>query len=146
MSDRMFFRLFTKASDTAARLIQPALTRVALRQAHDIQLERQRRALATTVDFVEKNMPHLEPATSGRSELISAAFKRANLSDDRLVCEFGVFEGQSINQIASLTSKTVFGFDSFQGLPEQWGTVEKGTFRVTKLPTVEKNVELIQGW
>jgi hypothetical protein len=37
------------------------------------------------------------------------------------VCEFGVFEGASINHIAArIPHRTVFGFDSFEGLPERW--------------------------
>src|SRR5437867_4183021 len=112
MSDQTLLRLLSRGADAAARLVQPILTRVVLRQATDIQLERQRRALASTVDFVEKHMPHVKPATSGRAELLSFAVKRADLSGDRLALEFGVFEGQSINEIARLTSQTVFGFDS----------------------------------
>lgn len=40
-----------------------------------------------------------------------------------LVCEFGVFHGKSIRIIASLAgpNTNVDGFDTFEGLPEDWG-------------------------
>jgi len=62
--------------------------------------------------------------------------------------EFGVFSGRSINWIASHNpDKTVYGFDSFEGLPEDWMLHFKAkVFAVNSLPPVEKNVKLIKGW
>ena len=65
--------------------------------------------------------------------------------------EFGVFEGKSINYLASLNKKVTFhGFDSFEGLPEQWfmghKVIEKGHFAVSELPRVVPNVVLHEGW
>ena len=65
--------------------------------------------------------------------------------------EFGVFEGKSINYLASLNKKVTFhGFDSFEGLPEQWfmghKVIEKGHFAVSELPKVVPNVVLHEGW
>lgn len=34
--------------------------------------------------------------------------------------EFGVFRGRSLQRISSLTNNIVYGFDSFEGLPESW--------------------------
>lgn len=34
--------------------------------------------------------------------------------------EFGVFRGRSIQKISSLTNEIVYGFDSFEGLHEDW--------------------------
>ena len=39
---------------------------------------------------------------------------------DGLWLEFGVYRGRSICNFASYTEKTVYGFDSFEGLPEFW--------------------------
>ena len=46
------------------------------------------------------------------------------------------------------TNNKVYGFDSFEGLPEKWRNgFEKGTFnRNGNLPKVNNNVELIKGW
>ena len=41
----------------------------------------------------------------------------------------------------------IHGFDSFEGLPEDWRTgFPKGTFRMDALPEVRPNVELHKGW
>src|SRR5215813_11465964 len=121
--------LLTRGLEAAASMVRPLHTRVLLREATDIPLERQRRALASTVDFVEKHMPYVK-ASSSRFELLGEALKKADLSGDRLICEFGVYKGKTVNHIASLTSKTVFGFDSFEGLPEDWKALgaKKGCF------------------
>ena len=65
--------------------------------------------------------------------------------------EFGVWEGKSINYMAKKRPDiTFYGFDSFEGLPEDWNMgnkVEgKGHFKVDKIPEVEKNVILVEGW
>jgi len=63
-----------------------------------------------------------------------------------LYMEFGVFSGTTINHIAAHVSSTVHGFDSFKGLPEQWGSVPAGKFtRHGDLPEVRENVELHVG-
>ena len=67
---------------------------------------------------------------------------------DTLWLEFGVGGGRSINYISQFTNNIVYGFDSFEGLPEKWRDgYEKGFFnRDGKLPEVNNNVELIKGW
>ena len=64
--------------------------------------------------------------------------------------EFGVYKGDSLNKLASISPKTEWtGFDSFEGLQEDWpGTAfTKDFFSVEgKLPKVGKNVELVKGW
>lgn len=66
---------------------------------------------------------------------------------DGLVVEFGVFSGLSINRIAQHKSGPVYGFDSFQGLPEAWREgFGRGHFARPDLPPVASNVELVVGW
>ncbi len=62
--------------------------------------------------------------------------------------EFGVYKGNSINYISKFTSDKVYGFDSFEGLPEKWKRgFEKGVFSLNgDLPKVNNNVVLIKGW
>jgi len=70
--------------------------------------------------------------------------------------EFGVYVGHSINYLANLVpARTFHGFDSFQGLPEEWvrdkdqkngGTHRKGHFALRDLPKVRDNVSLYKGW
>lgn len=73
---------------------------------------------------------------------------------DGLILEFGVFKGTSTNFFSNILNKnndnrTYFGFDSFEGLSEDWsGThMAKGTFdQGGKLPKVNENVQLVKGW
>ncbi|MGY1706321.1 class I SAM-dependent methyltransferase [Geodermatophilus sp. SYSU D00697] len=64
-----------------------------------------------------------------------------------LALEFGVFEGRSLEVIAQHRARRrVFGFDSFQGLPEDYRPhVRAGAFAVSELPDVE-GAELVVGW
>lgn len=65
-----------------------------------------------------------------------------------MVLEFGVFSGTSINRIASqMPGRRVYGFDSFEGLPEAWRPgFAQGAFKRADLPSVVDNVELVIGW
>jgi hypothetical protein len=62
--------------------------------------------------------------------------------------EFGVASGDTINYISKFTNEKVYGFDSFEGLPEYWRDgFDKGTFnRDGVFPKVNNNVVLIKGW
>lgn len=63
------------------------------------------------------------------------------------VLEFGVASGHSIRHLAKLFhDRKIYGFDSFQGIPEPWWTRPKGAFAVTGPPQVDApNVELVEG-
>ncbi len=62
--------------------------------------------------------------------------------------EFGVYRGKTLQQISKFTSNIVYGFDSFEGLPEKWRDgFDKGFFDQNgELPIVNSNVKLIKGW
>jgi hypothetical protein len=65
-----------------------------------------------------------------------------------LVLEFGVATGRTLNQFGHwLPHKTVYGFDGFDGLPEDWTSrMRKGFFARDRLPRVRDNCKLIVGW
>jgi tetratricopeptide (TPR) repeat protein len=64
-----------------------------------------------------------------------------------LILEFGVRHGTSIRQLASLTSQPIYGFDSFEGLPEDWHQESKEVYSTRgKIPKVPAHVTLIPGW
>lgn len=64
-----------------------------------------------------------------------------------LVMEFGVRFGGSIRQIAALVDQDVHGFDSFEGLPEEWHSKDKGSYTTQgEIPPVPDNVTLHAGW
>ena len=68
--------------------------------------------------------------------------------ENDLWLEFGVYCGDTINYFSRFTDETVYGFDSFEGLPETWRRgFKKGVFdRKGELPEVNKNVILVKGW
>ena len=63
-------------------------------------------------------------------------------------CEFGVFSGSSINFCAERRPDIRFdGFDSFEGLPEEWSGYAAFDFdRKGNIPKVRDNVTLHIGW
>jgi predicted O-methyltransferase YrrM len=63
------------------------------------------------------------------------------------ILEFGVYRGHSINKIADARpNDTVYGFDSFNGLPEKFMDFPARTLDSNGIcPTVLPNVKLIQG-
>ncbi|MFT4013358.1 MAG: class I SAM-dependent methyltransferase [Paracoccus sp. (in: a-proteobacteria)] len=66
-----------------------------------------------------------------------------------LPLEFGVFSGRTVNLIADAVGPDVivYGFDSFEGLPEAWRSdFREGHFARPDLPEVRANVRLIKGW
>ena len=86
-----------------------------------------------------------------RKYCISKALKNSD-NKDNLFFEFGVYTGGSINLFAKLLSRhglEIYGFDSFEGLEEDWVTHEfnpTGTFTLNKkTPKVLKNVKIIKG-
>ncbi len=102
--------------------------------------------LAAAIDsaiFVSQNMAGAAKFVSG-GDLLDEAMRRRLI--DGLILEFGVFSGRTINRLAAQADQTIFGFDSFEGLPEDWRPdVGKGSFRAG-LPPVASNVELVVGW
>ena len=81
-----------------------------------------------------------------RSALLNFAIDRVRV--EGLWLEFGVYKGKSLRKIAEKTRQTVFGFDSFEGLPEDWILkYRKGDFSLKgRLPEdMPKNVNLVKG-
>lgn len=78
----------------------------------------------------------------------------AALGTDGLIAEFGVWRGHGVNLFARQLARskvTIWGFDSFEGLEEDWTGhtrgVEKGRYSLEGvLPQVKGNVQLIKGW
>jgi hypothetical protein len=73
---------------------------------------------------------------------------KLNHKPNTLWLEFGVANGRTINYISRFTQDIVYGFDSFEGLPEKWRDgFDKGAFNQNgNMPQVNYNVQLIKGW
>lgn len=64
---------------------------------------------------------------------------------EKVALEFGVFSGQSISVIRSSYSGSIFGFDSFDGLPEFWREgYDVGHFKAEHIPKID-GVEMVVG-
>lgn len=115
-------------------------------EAQNIELERQRRALSTTVDLIESSLGKARSLYS-REDVLRFALAEVDRTCHALYLEFGVYKGATINLIASVTQAAVHGFDSFEGLPEYWrDAYDKGMFQIPALPPVSRNVTLHKGW
>ncbi|WP_372570950.1 class I SAM-dependent methyltransferase [Ruegeria jejuensis] len=105
------------------------------------------RAAARSAEFIEEQ---------GATSLIFPRKQRlwpwlaTQIPDTGLMMECGVWKGRSINAMARFHSnRTLYGFDSFEGLSESWVGVDlgAGAFDLKgQLPEVESNVVLTKGW
>ncbi len=101
--------------------------------------------------FVEKHLKKSAPLISD-AEILKFASDRVTLKG--LFVELGVRTGKTINFIAALNPRQiVYGFDSFEGLPETWIREDAlvpvgagGLKNPNELPSVLNNVKLIKGW
>jgi len=110
--------------------------------------ERARRALAASVDYIDRHMPDALGFDT-QKELIDHALTQAPATGHYL--EFGVFSGGTIRYIAKRlpVGARIHGFDSFEGLPEAWGGFNLGQRAFSqegRLPRVPDNVALHKGW
>ena len=65
--------------------------------AFDIELNLRMRALDSTCEYIEKNMIDI-PLFNNKQDALDYALDK--ISFKGLICEFGVWEGKSINHIA----------------------------------------------
>ncbi|QHS59712.1 class I SAM-dependent methyltransferase [Chitinophaga agri] len=114
--------------------------------ARDISFARSVKSLSTTADYIDEHMWDV-PSVDHHLLVHDTAISHIQIANG-LILEFGVFSGSTINHIAThLPDTSIFGFDSFEGLPEFWRDgFSKGHFALNQLPTVAPNVTLVKGW
>jgi predicted O-methyltransferase YrrM len=136
--------------DAARRLLDRSLVPLLRYLSHHVETTTpvtlaQRRAVESSVEYAEAKMANAL-MFKRRIELWDYALSRVCVTGT--CAEFGVFQGNSINYFAQKLP-TLYGFDSFEGLKEDWTgySLPKGHFSLKgKLPKVRKNVHLIKGW
>jgi hypothetical protein len=107
------------------------------------------RSTESSADYVSN---HLQRALLFPEKQRLWTYAAGKATSPGIWAEFGVFSGFSINHFAKLISnqeKVIFGFDSFEGLKEDWfGTdAPQGMFHLGgRLPQVLPNVRLVPGW
>lgn len=103
------------------------------------------RARLDAWQYIRSACSPLPPVVGSPIQTFRIGFEAAAV--DGLVLEFGVRFGVSIRQIAALAQQAVHGFDSFQGLPEDWHRESRGSYTTDGvLPEVPENVALHAGW
>ena len=104
----------------------------------DLQIE----AKKDTLEYIRKTMidaPYFEKHPKLVKFVVGEAKKPG------LYMEFGVGRGKSIRWIGAEADCTVYGFDSFDGIPEYWNGNPVGAFAQKKLPKVPANVKFQVG-
>ncbi|MDX3657939.1 class I SAM-dependent methyltransferase [Streptomyces sp. ID05-26A] len=115
-----------------------------VRARRDIVFAADREASLQSAQFVHKNMPRV-PHFGSPHETLEFALTQA--PEDGMALEFGVYTGGTLKIIANAREGSgVYGFDSFEGLPENWRNgFPAGTFTMDGLPDVP-GAELVAGW
>lgn len=102
------------------------------------------RAADTSAAFIEENMPTARMLDSRHENIVLAA---ADAPTEGMILEFGVGSGESLRWLeGAFPDRRIVGFDSFEGLPEDWRTgFEAGAFADANPPGLA-GAELRIGW
>lgn len=113
------------------------------RSRRDLLAAGDRAAAASSERFAREAMP-TAPTFGDPIATLEHALSLAPA--EGMALEFGVATGRTLTVIAAARgNKQVFGFDSFEGLPEDWRTnIPAGTFKIDSLPDVP-GAELVVG-
>lgn len=150
----------SKVSDSivgqlTARLQELHTATVRARRQLDTDIEHRMADLAaeSSARYALAHMLRAQPVRAarhpGNGALDLIEFALGLVTVDGVFAEFGVHQGTSISVIAARTTNTVYGFDSFEGLPEDWmATFRKGAFDLKGVPPAlaAPNIRLIKGW
>src|SRR3954463_8798842 len=124
--------------------LQRAVWEVEFRARRDLLAAGERAAALSSARFAHRVMPTAREFHDPVSTLVYAL---EIAPQGGMALECGVFEGRSLAVIADARKgREVFGFDSFQGLPEDYRPhVRQGAFALERAPEVE-GAELVVGW
>ena len=108
-------------------------------------------AICTSRDYVIDKFPDGIMFLS-HNDILDFALSRS--TQEGLILEFGVYKGKTLNYIAESLEKThdvrtISGFDSFEGLPEDWAGyfITKESFDLhKKIPKFHRSVNICSGF
>lgn len=112
----------------------------------DYEMVARMKAAAEAADYMVAHMMNASNLVR-RAELLAFALDACTV--EGLILEFGVFRGESLRFLAKRTVQPVHGFDSFEGLPEDWTYFQKqGRFSLDgSVPQfTESNIRIYKGW
>lgn len=130
--------------DQVVTTLRTAVHESEVRGRRDLFAAAEREAVATSARFAREVMPTV-PTFPYPQATLEHALSLAPA--EGMALEFGVFSGQTLKVIAEgRDGLDVYGFDSFEGLPEAWRTgFPTGAFQVDGIPDVP-GAELVVGW
>jgi len=113
----------------------------------DPENARQVAASISSAEFVDSHFARAKEV-GDRSSLIALSIRLAPL--EGLFTEFGVYKGESLRLIAREAEAKgcteVYGFDSFEGLPERWRDgFSAGSFSLPREPRAPRNAKIVKG-
>ncbi|HEY0638159.1 MAG TPA: class I SAM-dependent methyltransferase [Pseudonocardiaceae bacterium] len=114
------------------------------RNRRDLFAAAERVAAHTSAEYAREHMP-TAPRLPDMRATLAHGLKLA--PEEGLALEFGVWSGSTLKQIAEARGgRGVYGFDAFEGLPEDWRTgFPVGSFSTDAPPDVP-GAELVIGW
>ncbi len=132
-----------------------ALASVSMGMERDVEHAMYREAARTSAVYALEKMLTAKPireeayGENGRLDLLEYAIRQCDL-EDGAYAEFGIYQGSTLGFIATRIDTVVYGFDSFQGLPEDWFLrVGKGAFSLGgKTPQIgcsQQNYRILMG-
>ena len=114
-------------------------------QMNDLNYWLHAQAAQSTAEFIRDNCPTARQMED-RWDVINVAASVLPQEVEGLVLEFGVAGGRSLRALTqALPGRRIFGFDCFEGLPEDWRIdMLKGQFAQQEVPQVP-GAELVVG-
>jgi predicted O-methyltransferase YrrM len=141
-------RVIAPLEERLARIVRAEVERVVgdaeFRARRDLLAAGERDAARSSARWAHRVMP---TAREFHDPVSTLEFALRIAPEGGMALEFGVFQGRSLAVIAGARrSRQVYGFDSFEGLPEDYRPhVRQGAFALDRLPRVE-GAELVVGW
>lgn len=116
---------------------------VEFRARRDLVAAGEREAAASSERFIRQAMP---TARIFDDPIATLEHALSLAPREGMALEFGVYTGRTLTVIVGARGgEQIFGFDSFQGLPEDWRTsLPAGTFKTDHLPDIP-GAELVVG-
>jgi predicted O-methyltransferase YrrM len=141
-------RVVRALEEPLARIVGAEVERVVgdmeFRSRRDLLAAGERDAASSSAAWVHRVMP---TAREFHDPVSTLEYALQIAPQGGMALEFGVFQGRSLAVIAEARKgREVYGFDSFQGLPEDYRPhVRQGAFALDRGPQVE-GAELVVGW
>jgi O-methyltransferase len=134
------------------RIANLVLRHCGFRKLHATRLEEFARTVLDEIDF--QYLRDNNPCRSFRERGDMYRYVHESFIKEQAIdyLEFGVFQGESMRKWITLNSRgesRFFGFDSFEGLPENWRPGQaRGCFNLNGIvPNVaDQRVKFIKGW